>query len=139
MVHVCALFQAAALLPSALLAPTLMHFCAYSAAINGNGYTTVQGPAPVEAIAAQIATSHGPSGWNWEYLFKLAAVMRDMGVHDDEELFTLEALVRDRLQNQQQQQNHHQQRQQQQEEEDAQPITTLPVPELNQRPNAQQQ
>jgi hypothetical protein len=42
---------------------------------------------------AQIAASAGPSGPNCEYVYKLADVMRGMGVVD-EELFWLEAEVR---------------------------------------------
>ncbi|KAL4448039.1 hypothetical protein ABPG75_005258 [Micractinium tetrahymenae] len=55
------------------------------------------GPAPLEAIAHQIATSQGPSGPNHEYLFRLAEAMRSMSVVD-EELFQLEAKVRARMQ-----------------------------------------
>lgn len=54
------------------------------------------GPAPLEAIAHQIATSRGPSGPNYEYLFRLADAMRSMSVVD-EELFQLEAKVRARM------------------------------------------
>ncbi|KAL4444935.1 hypothetical protein ABPG77_003985 [Micractinium sp. CCAP 211/92] len=54
------------------------------------------GPAPLEAIAHQIATSRGPSGPNYEYLFRLADAMRSMDVVD-EELFQLEAKVRARM------------------------------------------
>eukprot|EP00884_Botryococcus_braunii_P006909 jgi/Botrbrau1/16219/Bobra.0066s0005.2 len=42
------------------------------------------GPAPLEKIAAQIATAHGPSGPNYEYLFELASAMSKMGVVDVE-------------------------------------------------------
>lgn len=55
------------------------------------------GPAPLEAIAHQIATCRGPSGPNHEYLFRLADAMRSMNVVD-EELFQLEAKVRARMQ-----------------------------------------
>ncbi|KAI3438422.1 hypothetical protein D9Q98_000853 [Chlorella vulgaris] len=51
------------------------------------------GPAPLDDIALQIATSVGPSGPNRDYLFALAASMRRMNVQD-EELFLLEAKVR---------------------------------------------
>eukprot|EP00879_Flechtneria_rotunda_P006895 GHRR01007241.1.p1 GENE.GHRR01007241.1~~GHRR01007241.1.p1 ORF type:complete len:225 (+),score=58.57 GHRR01007241.1:959-1633(+) len=50
------------------------------------------GPAPLQAIAEQIARAVGPSGHNHEYLFKLAAAMRQFQV-EDPELFELEALV----------------------------------------------
>ena len=36
------------------------------------------GEAPVEALAAQIAAAHGPSGPNNEYVFRLAAAMRQV-------------------------------------------------------------
>jgi gamma-glutamylcyclotransferase, plant len=55
--------------------------------------------AGLEVIALQIATAHGPSGPNYEYLFRLADAMRSMGVDekDDEELFMLESLVKKNL------------------------------------------
>ena len=49
------------------------------------------GPAPPRELAEQISAARGPSGPNSEYLFNLAAAMREMGV-DDPELFQLEAL-----------------------------------------------
>ena len=55
------------------------------------------GPAEEDHIAHQIATAHGPSGPNWEYLFKLADAMRGMGCHDDAELYQLEQKVRDKI------------------------------------------
>ncbi|PRW58191.1 Cation transport regulator 2 isoform B [Chlorella sorokiniana] len=55
------------------------------------------GPAPLEDIAHQIATARGPSGPNWEYLFRLADAMRQFSVQD-EELFELEVKVWERLQ-----------------------------------------
>jgi len=44
-------------------------------------------------IARQIAFSRGPSGPNWEYLFKLAHAMRHIQAAD-EELFLLEEEVK---------------------------------------------
>ncbi|CAI5462799.1 unnamed protein product [Closterium sp. Yama58-4] len=40
------------------------------------------GPAPLEAMARQIATAHGPSGPNSEYLLNLQAALRDLGACD---------------------------------------------------------
>lgn len=37
------------------------------------------GPAPEDELAHQIATASGPSGPNWEYLFRLADSMRQVG------------------------------------------------------------
>lgn len=54
------------------------------------------GPATLEAIAEQIAVSHGPSGPNYEYVFKLADAMRHVQ-GADEELFLLEREVRARM------------------------------------------
>ncbi|MEW5307125.1 MAG: hypothetical protein WDW36_009541 [Sanguina aurantia] len=51
------------------------------------------GPAPLGAIATQVARAVGPSGPNCEYVFRLAENMRLMGVVD-EELFALEDMVR---------------------------------------------
>jgi glutathione-specific gamma-glutamylcyclotransferase len=42
------------------------------------------GPAPLTEMAAQIASSHGPSGTNIEYFLKLADRLDAMGVRDDE-------------------------------------------------------
>lgn len=44
-------------------------------------------------VLLQVAGSCGPSGPNCEYVYKLAAAIRDMGVTDPE-LFDLEARVR---------------------------------------------
>lgn len=51
------------------------------------------GPASLDHIANTIATSKGPSGPNYEYLFGLANAMRDLGIEDNE-MFELEALVK---------------------------------------------
>ena len=50
------------------------------------------GPAPIEAIAAQIVRAQGPSGENPEYVFELAKSLRGMGA-DDAHVFSLEAAV----------------------------------------------
>ncbi len=42
------------------------------------------GPAPLAEMAAQIATATGPSGPNSEYLQRLADVLEELGVHDEE-------------------------------------------------------
>lgn len=54
------------------------------------------GDAPVQEMAKQIATSHGPSGDNSEYLMQLAKAVREMGVTDDH-LFELETRVTEEL------------------------------------------
>lgn len=53
------------------------------------------GEAGIEEIAMQIADSEGPSGPNAEYLFQLAAAMRELAPdHNDTHLFELEAAVK---------------------------------------------
>lgn len=48
-----------------------------------------------ESIARVIATSSGPSGSNREYLYELAAAVRNLGpAIDDHHLFDLENRVR---------------------------------------------
>jgi cation transport regulator ChaC len=51
------------------------------------------GPAPLERIAEQIASSRGPSGPNPEYVLRLAEALRALGA-DDPHVFELEALLR---------------------------------------------
>jgi cation transport regulator ChaC len=54
------------------------------------------GPAPLAVIAAQVAASGGPSGRNDDYVLRLAAELRALGVNeqDDEHVFALERLLR---------------------------------------------
>lgn len=52
------------------------------------------GPAPLAAIARQIAACRGPSGDNLEYLLRLAAALRDEAF-DDPHVFALEREVLD--------------------------------------------
>lgn len=40
------------------------------------------GPAPLDEIARQIRSAHGPSGANAEYLIRLAEALREMGGED---------------------------------------------------------
>ncbi|KAL6747697.1 ChaC-like protein-domain-containing protein [Haematococcus lacustris] len=51
------------------------------------------GPTTHAQLVAQVSTACGPSGPNYEYVTRLAAAMRLMGV-DDPELFRLEADLR---------------------------------------------
>ena len=50
------------------------------------------GPAPLDAIAAQVRNSEGPSGHNIEYVTRLAESLRTMEA-DDEHVFAVERLV----------------------------------------------
>ena len=50
------------------------------------------GEAPLEAIAAQIATASGPSGPNVEYVLRLANALRELTAVDDH-VFALEQLL----------------------------------------------
>ncbi|CAM2010828.1 gamma-glutamylcyclotransferase [Acanthopleuribacter pedis] len=54
------------------------------------------GPDSVAGMATQIATSHGFSGPNTEYLLRLAESLRHMNLHDDH-VFDLERAVRNLL------------------------------------------
>lgn len=52
------------------------------------------GPAPPEAIAAQIARSHGPSGPNRDYVMQLAVALRALQIRDPH-VEEVEALLAD--------------------------------------------
>ncbi|KAJ8709115.1 hypothetical protein PYW07_008941 [Mythimna separata] len=53
------------------------------------------GEASIEDIAKQVVTSQGPSGTNKEYVYNLAAAMRELAPDvEDDHLFSLEAAVR---------------------------------------------
>ena len=63
--------------------------------IGGEDNPNYAGVEDIHTIAKQILVSHGPSGANTEYLYKLASAMRIIasGIHD-EHLFALETAVR---------------------------------------------
>lgn len=50
------------------------------------------GDAPLDEIARHIATSHGPSGPNRDYLLELASALRALG-EPDEHVFALESCL----------------------------------------------
>lgn len=50
------------------------------------------GPDSLHAMAAHIASCHGPSGSNMEYLLTLARALRELDIQDDH-VFELEALL----------------------------------------------
>jgi len=52
------------------------------------------GPAPLDAIAAQISRARGPSGSNAEYVRELARCLREMPAADDH-VFALDELLRE--------------------------------------------
>ena len=60
--------------------------------VAGPGNPNYLGPAPLDAIAAQVLRSTGPSGPNPEYVLRLAAALREMGA-DDEHVFGLAARI----------------------------------------------
>ena len=53
------------------------------------------GPAPLDAIAEQVRRASGPSGDNVEYVMRLAAELRALGIEeiDDTHVFALERLL----------------------------------------------
>ncbi|ORZ16905.1 putative potassium antiporter CHAC-1 [Absidia repens] len=71
--------------------PTVKDAMVYIATTDNEAYV---GPAPMEAIAQQIYETHGPSGWNAEYLLNLAVALREISPEArDDHLFELERLV----------------------------------------------
>lgn len=50
------------------------------------------GPAPLREIAAQVRSSHGPSGANRDYVVRLAGALRELG-EVDTHVFGLEKLL----------------------------------------------
>lgn len=54
------------------------------------------GAASIDAIARQVASAHGPSGANPDYVFELARSLRSMGAIDDH-VFAIEAALRHAL------------------------------------------
>jgi cation transport protein ChaC len=64
----------------------------YIATENKESNPNFLGPAPMDEIAAQIARAEGPSGPNWEYLFKLAESLEHVR-ETDEDLFHLKETV----------------------------------------------
>ena len=59
---------------SPLIDRALLYLASPNKASNAN----YLGPAPMEDIARQIASAHGPSGPNSEYLFRLAQAVREV-------------------------------------------------------------
>ena len=75
-----AIFEASPLVPDATLrAPRIVHGLVYIAGPQNENYL---GPAPIAAIAEQVAGAAGPSGENPEYVFELASSLRAMGAVD---------------------------------------------------------
>ena len=72
--------------------PILEGALCYIATENKESNPNFLGPAPIDEIAAQIARAEGPSGPNWEYLFKLADSLEHVR-ESDEELFYLKETV----------------------------------------------
>lgn len=59
----------------------------------GSDNAAYLGPAPEAEIAAQIATSTGPSGPNRDYVLNLAAALRELN-YDDPHVFCIERHLR---------------------------------------------
>ena len=51
------------------------------------------GPEATERIVAQVVTSAGPSGPNYEYVLRLAEALREIGAHDPH-VFEIENFVK---------------------------------------------
>ncbi|KOB75547.1 putative potassium antiporter CHAC-1 [Operophtera brumata] len=59
-----------------------------------NGTSQFLRPASIESIAKQVVSCHGPSGTNKEYVYNLAAAMRQLAPQiTDDHLFELEAAI----------------------------------------------
>ena len=54
------------------------------------------GPETTKRIAAQVVETTGSSGPNYEYVFRLAEVLRDIGAHDPH-VFEIESLIKEIL------------------------------------------
>lgn len=57
------------------------------------GNFAYSGEAPLAELAKIIARSIGPSGNNWDYLYELAAALRELNINDPH-VFELETVVR---------------------------------------------
>ena len=70
--------------------PVILNAVIYIGAINNEQWL---GPAPLDEISHQIAIAVGPSGKNIDYLFNLAASLRELNVTDSH-IFELERRVK---------------------------------------------
>lgn len=76
-------------------APAVKNALVYIATTDNEAYV---GPAPMEALAQQIYETHGPSGWNAEYLLNLATALRAICPDaSDDHLFELEKRVQAKI------------------------------------------
>ncbi|ORX61648.1 ChaC-like protein [Hesseltinella vesiculosa] len=81
--------------------PIVKNALVYIATTENEAYV---GPAPMQEIAKQIFDTHGPSGWNAEYLLNLAEAVREISPQaKDDHLFELETLVKQLIHTQHQQ------------------------------------